>query len=290
MNEIERCNELDVDITISTSDLPAVIGSQVDKIKILGKSMQKAINSAENSKKSAEFANKKIGWFNRGTKEAVEQLQSSGRELATAVQNSAEALQHSFEFQKELANVSKYLFGLGAWNLAQNRTVVRELELKMKNATEEDISELARQELNNVIIQLKAQEDILHKQQEFNSRLRDFDQELKIFLDAVNDTEKKVKVQNEKLSELENSIRIYEEKINVLEEVNKLYNDNFSGIKASFEKQNIEINDLKNTIEKSNDKITLLGDENNKIKMKINIVIIAFFVLILILQVIKYFM
>lgn len=289
MNEIERCNEPDVDITISTSDLPAVIGSQVDKIKILEKSMQKAINSAENSKKSAEFANEKIGLFNIGTKKAVEQLQSSGRELATAVQNSAEALQYSFEFQKELANVSKYLLGLGAWNLAQNRTVVRELELKMKNASEEDISDLARQELRNVIIQLKAQEDILYKQQEFNSRLRDFDQELKNFLDAVNDIEKKVEVQNEKIFKLENSIIIYQEKINVLEEINKLYNDNFSGIKASFEKQNIEINDLKNIIEKSNDKINLLGDENNKIKMKINIVIIVFLVLILIMQVINYF-
>ena len=45
-----------------------------------------------------------------------------------------------------------------------NRSVVRELELKLKGASAEEISDLAKQELVNVVTQLKAQEDIMLKQ------------------------------------------------------------------------------------------------------------------------------
>ena len=54
-----------------------------------------------------------------------------------------------------------YLFGLGVSNLAMNRSVVRGVEMRLKGASEEELDELARQEILGVVRQLKAQEDIM---------------------------------------------------------------------------------------------------------------------------------
>ena len=69
----------------------------------------------------------------------------------------------SFEYQKKLGEITKYLFGLGVTNIAMNRSVVRELELKLQGASAEELDEFARRELLGVVKQLKAQEDIMKK-------------------------------------------------------------------------------------------------------------------------------
>lgn len=64
------------------------------------------------------------------------------------------------------------MFGLGVSNIAVNRTIVRELELRLEHASEEEIDDMARQELLNVVHDLKAQEDITKKQTDFSLRLK----------------------------------------------------------------------------------------------------------------------
>ena len=49
-----------------------------------------------------------------------------------------------------------------------NRCVVAELEMRLNQASEEEIDEMAREELKNVIRQLKAQEDIAKKQMDLS--------------------------------------------------------------------------------------------------------------------------
>ena len=48
-------------------------------------------------------------------------------------------------------------------NIASHRSIVRQLELQLRNASEEELSELARREIENVILQLRAQEDMQKK-------------------------------------------------------------------------------------------------------------------------------
>lgn len=105
------------------------------------------------------------------TKEIIEDSQNAIIEIAKSQQVSVRALQKSFEFQKKLAETSKYLFGLGCANITANRISVRAIEAKMNGATQEEISELAKEEMKNVVRQLKAQEDILQKQKELKERV-----------------------------------------------------------------------------------------------------------------------
>lgn len=152
-------------------DLPAVIQGQIGKLNELDVSIKKAVEAAENSKKSADRAEKMSAGFGK-KKAAIEELQSAEVDLAGAVQSGAEAQKISFEFQTKLAQITKYLFGLGVSNIASNRFVVRELEMRLKGASQKELSELARDELISVVKQLKEQEDILKKQEDFSRALK----------------------------------------------------------------------------------------------------------------------
>jgi len=148
--------------TVDTSNLPTIITNNVEKLNELSNSVIKAMDAAEKVNKSAKEASKKsAGFWNR--KIAIEELQEATRDIAHAVEINAEAQMLSFEFQTKLAEITRYLLGLGISNMANNRVVVRELEKRLQGASEEEISELAKQEIMQVIMQLKGQEDILSK-------------------------------------------------------------------------------------------------------------------------------
>lgn len=164
---------------ISSEDLPALIHDQVHQLNELDESVKEALELAENANRSASSARNRSAGFGR-KKAAIEHLQSAGYDLAKAVESGAIAQKISFEFQTKLAEISKYLFGLGASNIASNRFVVRELELKLKGASEEELSELARQELITVVKQLKEQEDLLNKIENVSQIVKEQEQLLKI--------------------------------------------------------------------------------------------------------------
>lgn len=151
--------------SIEESQVPDIISSKYNKLNELEESVIQAMDLADEAKKSAGKAKQvSVGWFH-GKTEAIELLQDAAAGLANAQISAAEAQKLLFEYQAELTKITKYLFGLGASSLAMNRCVVRELELRLKGASEKDISDLAKQELNNVILQLKAQEDLMLRQQ-----------------------------------------------------------------------------------------------------------------------------
>lgn len=159
-------------------NLPDIIAGQVKKLNELDQSVRNAMAAADKAKDAARTAkNKSAGLFQK--KEAIEVLQSSGVVLAEAVQSSAEAQKLSFEFQTKLAEITKYLFGLGVSNIASNRFVVRELEMKLKGASKEELSELAKQELFTVVKQLKEQEDMMLKQANLSNHVKTHEDTLK---------------------------------------------------------------------------------------------------------------
>lgn len=166
------------------SDFPELISRQLNKMEVLDIKISTMTKNAESAAKAAQDANKEISLWG-GRKEAIEQLQNSGKQLALAVQSNAEAQQHSFTLQKELAEISKFLFLLGSTNIAQNRIVIRELELKMQGASQEKLSKLAKEELLSVIRQLKAQEDILTKVDQIKKNQRELKELLTVGLDDI---------------------------------------------------------------------------------------------------------
>jgi len=289
-NEINNSNVLE----FNPSELPQIISNQVQKMTELDFKIKKVMKDAEKAKKTANDANKKITFFS-GRKEAIEELQSSGKSLALAIQTNAEALQLSFEFQKELADISKFLIRLGVSNIVQNRIVVRQLELKLKGASQKEISELAREELLSVVRQLKAQEDLLYKQEQHNKKLKELNKQIDVVSENNGNLQEKVilieekdKRQDEELKKQKGTDKRHDQELAKQKETDKRHDEEIAILK---ETDKIYKNDFKSHQEKimqQEQLIIQLTRDIKKLNMKINFEIIFVVVAILTFALLKY--
>ena len=219
---------------ISIEQLPAVIGNTFKHISEVDRKISNAVSRAEEAKKLADEASQKnAGWsfFGSDKKEAIEALQSAAISQANALSDSVDANKELFNNQKKMSEALRYLFGLGVANIAANRTVVRELELKLKNASQEELSELARQEITNVILQLRAQEDMQYKLENHDRILREHKVDIDKILGEINSFEERCKDILDRTETLQDDVskkekeladRFEDEKRHIKEEVNLL--------------------------------------------------------------------
>ena len=219
---------------ISIEQLPAIIGNTFKHISEVDRKISNAVSRAEEAKKLADEASQKnAGWsfFGSDKKEAIEALQSATVSQANALSDSVDANKELFNNQKKMSEALRYLFGLGVANMAANRTVVRELELKLKNASQEELSELARQEITNVILQLRAQEDMQYKLENHDRILRKHKVDIDKILGMINSFEERCKDILDRTETLQDDVskkekeladRFEDEKRHIKEEVNLL--------------------------------------------------------------------
>ena len=219
---------------VSIEQLPAIIGDTYKNITEVDRKISNAVSKADEAKTLADIASKKeAGWsfFGGDKKEAIEALQSAAISQANALSDSVDANKQLFENQKKMSDALRYLFGLGVANMAANRTVVQELELKLQNASKEELSELARQEITNVILQLRAQEDMQYKLENHNRILREHKGEIDKILGEINSFEERCKVILESTETLQDDVnkkekeladRFDDEKRHIHDEVNLL--------------------------------------------------------------------
>ena len=180
-------------LRISIDQLPNVIEKTLTNIKDVDHKIIEAISKANDAKKLADIASrKKAGWFS-GKIDAIKALQVAAISQANALSDSVDANKELFNNQKKMSEALRYLFGLGVANMAANRTVVRELELKLKNASQEELSELARQEITNVILQLRAKEDMQYKLENHDRILREHKGGIDKILGEINSFEERCK-------------------------------------------------------------------------------------------------
>lgn len=221
----------DDNIEIEIANLPVYIGKQFDDFSGLDKKIQSAerqvrdaqqkadnaVKRAEEAKDKADTAQHPKDWFFGMDKtDAIKKLQeaaltfadaqTTGAEaqnsLAESQANLAEAQKRFFDYQKREGKILKGLYGLGISNMAANRTVVRELQLRLQGASEEEISDLARQEILNVIKQLKAQEDILSKQEKLKNSIADQQNELVSLRESMASEIGRIDSENERQDQL----------------------------------------------------------------------------------------
>ena len=219
---------------ISIEQLPTIIGNTFKHISEVDRKISNAVSRAEEAKKLADEASQKnAGWsfFGSDKKEAIEALQSATVSQANALSDSVDANKELFNNQKRMSEALRYLFGLGVANMAANRTVVRELELKLKNASQEELSELARQEITNVILQLRAQEDMQYKLENHDRILREHKVDIDKILGEINSFEERCKDILDRTETLQDDVnkkekeladRFEDEKRHIKEEVNLL--------------------------------------------------------------------
>ena len=219
---------------ISIEQLPTIIGNTFKDISEVDRKISNAVSRADEAKKLADEASQKnAGWslFGSDKKEAIEALQSAAISQANALSDSVDANKELFNNQKRMSEALRYLFGLGVANIAANRTVVRELELKLKNASQEELSELARQEITNVILQLRAQEDMQYKLENHDRILREHKVDIDKILGEINSFEERCKDILDRTETLQDDVskkekeladRFEDEKRHIKEEVNLL--------------------------------------------------------------------
>jgi hypothetical protein len=189
------------------------VQESVDIIEDIETKVSESMQSAVDAKKQAEYANRdQVGFFNKG--EIITRLQGATRDIGKAVAVSAETQLLLFKHQCILADVCKKLFEIGIRNIDTTQKTIYAIEMRLKGASEEEISELARTELLNVVRQLKSQEDIYFKHQWISEKVKG----LETTINGLSDTQKKViSAQKSIENDVGEKTKAYVEKIESLE-------------------------------------------------------------------------
>lgn len=270
----------------SLSDL---ITTRIDALNDLEKHIIEAEEAAETAVKEANNVKNGIKsgliWKSLDKDKAIKKLQNAAIITAKALEESSDAHKKTFEYQKRLTNISYSLFRLGISNIATNRSLVREIELRLKGASEKEISNLARNELVRVVTQLKEQEDLQKKL----ARLKEEVKTLKKNQNDINDslialdTDKNILDQKtegiiQQLLDcralLENNIERTEKILcqvdlneanckNILDELDSKIADQNNANKVGIENNRAMILGLKDDLDKYQARIALLVEEDN---------------------------
>lgn len=154
------------------NEMSLTLKNGIDKcgsdIKFVQNQLLTALDDAKDAlKESEEVKQIKVGIF-KGNKEAIEGLQSAVAKLAKSGETQVTALTVQLIYMQRLAIISKKILELGLMSTVATRTVISEIEQKLKDP-DSKLNDIERQEFNKLLFQLKRNEDIssrLDKQKE----------------------------------------------------------------------------------------------------------------------------
>ena len=154
------------------NEMSLTLKNGIDKcgsdIKFVQNQLLIALDDAKDAlKESEEVKQIKVGIF-KGNKEAIEGLQSAVAKLAKSGETQVTALTVQLIYMQRLAIISKKILKLGLMSTVATRTVISEIEQKLKDP-DSKLNDIERQEFNKLLFQLKRNEDIssrLDKQKE----------------------------------------------------------------------------------------------------------------------------
>ena len=154
------------------NEMSLTLKNGIDKcgsdIKFVQNQLLIALDDAKDAlKESEEVKQIKVGIF-KGNKKAIEGLQSAVAKLAKSGETQVTALTVQLIYMQRLAIISKKILELGLMSTVATRTVISEIEQKLKDP-DSKLNDIERQEFNKLLFQLKRNEDIssrLDKQKE----------------------------------------------------------------------------------------------------------------------------
>jgi len=117
------------------------------------------------------------------------------------------------EYQRQIAEAMKFLYGLGAYNMANTQNILVNLEAALKGASKEKLGAMAKEQLlmamdqiknqENIMLRIKENKQLIHK---LDSGLGDIDQKI----DALQSSED---LQNEQIAQNAESISEHAKKL-----------------------------------------------------------------------------
>jgi len=190
---------------VAAKQIPSMIEQgfiQLTKIKDELDEAQKEADIAYDAARAAYC--KDVGFWHR-TVPALEALQSAVRSQSNAQIQLSKAQYIMFEQQQILANCSKILFFLCLNNLASARVAVKEIKIRLEGASEEEISEVARQEMGKVLEQLKQQMDMMEKQERLENKVLQLEERKRDMVEKQECLENKILQLEERIITSENA-------------------------------------------------------------------------------------
>ena len=157
------------EINITNEELPKVIEEQYNNIiEIDNKIKQAETLCIQAQEKVNSLTSKKPK-----TNEVLNNTQEAVKFLSEAQVSLAESQKKLFLNQQQMVEGMKYLLLLGSSSIAMNKTVIEQLEAKLKHASFEKLSTNSKNELLGVIRLLKDQESSLISTQRMNAQLNE---------------------------------------------------------------------------------------------------------------------
>lgn len=238
-------------LAITAAQLPDFMTKQVDSISQSSSEIDKAIKKAVELDDKAKVLGEKVRLF--GKKKAIEDLQGVVKDLVEVMETHCDALisfQSNFE---KLSNTSEVLLGLSLVNSAQRNMVIREIKLRLENASKEKLNELAKQELRRVLQQLNAQQELENRVTSLKEKYDALKQQMETVQD---DVKKQLEMQNNDVSD-----RLKESKTQMDGAIQQAKED----LKEQLEAQKKEV---VNRLSENEDKFTSFRDDLNTLLNK----------------------
>lgn len=175
MDEVKESN-IEI-VKIDESEVPALIHEQFTILSEYTSNLEIARKKADEVNQQAVKSKEKGVHFFK-MKDSIEDLQANQVALSESNRINMELQEKSLEYQKKLSEIMQYLLGLGVANITMNRCVVKELMMRLNDASEDEIDDMTRKEILKVVQQLKAQEDLYIKTMEITGKVKEHDSKI----------------------------------------------------------------------------------------------------------------
>lgn len=160
---------------IDLSELPNIIDGQVERIEVLGDKIKDAMDAAEAAKNVADEAEKipaKIGH----RREAIKKLQEVGQRSAEAIGETVDAVKLSFEYERQLGEISKFLLAIAACSAVHTDRAIERINNAIQNRpANKPLNDVARERLQQIIDQMTVQGDTIKKQEALVQEMKEKD-------------------------------------------------------------------------------------------------------------------
>ena len=206
-------NENDAKFVVNEDNLPSAIFGAIDTISSLEKKIRQSSDEAKAvldyiNNDMKRYKNKSLfgfGYRSGNDADMIEDLQEAVTKQAKAQQRSTEAMQKSFEFQRKLSEATKYLFAITTTNSACVRTAIKVIAGKLE-INDGSVSELVKSELEQLLHQLKMQEDMQNEQELLKGKVEENTKAIKVNQDDISKNKSNIQSNSSKIETNRNNI------------------------------------------------------------------------------------
>ena len=227
-----------------------------DGIKEMDKVCEQIVRADELVKKTKEdikaTKNGKRKLFRR--KKDVEALKAVTIDLAETQEVMVQAQKEISENQRKLSYISSQILSASIVNLATCQSAATRLEAELKNASEEELSDIKRETIKNVLKQIRAQQSILDNQARDERRDEELANRISKLVKNFHSQEEQIAEQSkvdeeliELIKEQKHQNSIQENEIIALQEENKVLRETLNNTNEALQ---IQITELKNEVNK----------------------------------------